>query len=138
MDEGHALLHLLLVLWKSDDPANLSKAPGKPQRGRMHHGAVPALGIQPNAEMLSKAHPLKVRVERRLDDIRIGKQLNDDLRYFPLRQVDQLHRAIVKGVGQQEDLEVFSLCVSVHGGIPQVNTAVRLDVETHSPHVFTS
>ena len=41
----------------------------------MHHGAVPALGIQPNAEMLSKAHPLKVRVERRLDDIRIGKQL---------------------------------------------------------------
>ena len=69
-------------------------------------------------EKLGKAHALKRSVVRDFQDARVFQRFEEFVRQrFTTGQVYGYYRPIVKGVGQQQDLEVRRVAVAIYAAL---------------------
>ena len=69
-------------------------------------------------EKLGKAHALKRGIVRDFQDARVFQRFEEFVRQrFTTGQVYGYYRPIVKGVGQQQDLEVRRVSVPIHAAL---------------------
>ena len=130
-DEVLAFLHLFFRNVQSHrDVRQFSRQRPVP---RHDHGAAPLRRIEPVSQMLGEAHPLKGRVVRNFQDSRVLQRMKEFIRQrFPARHVDGCHRRAVKGIGQQEDLEIRGVAVAVHAALGEGGGGIGFYVQMHN------
>ena len=81
-------------------------------------------------EMLGEAHPLKRGVVRDFQDVRVLQRVQESVRErFSAGHVDGNQRRVVKGVGQEKDLEIRGIAVAVHAALGQRGGGIGLYVQ---------
>ena len=127
-DEFLALLHLLLREPQGD--GDIRKAGGQRQVGGHHGCASPLMRVEPMPQMFGQAHALKLGVVGHLDDSRVFQCCQDICRkLFAAGKINSHHRPIVIGIGEEKNLEVRGVRVSVHPAFGQRHRAVGFDVD---------
>ena len=126
-DQLLPLLHLLLI--QPQYSAHVLQGPGQRQHRRLDRATVPGLRRKISPEMLRKARPLKIRIERRLHHRTVKNRLRNFPRQFlPLRQIYHPGLPSVKGIGKQQDFKSRAVRISVNPALNQIHIRKRLNI----------
>ena len=86
--------------------------------------------VEPVAEVLGQAYSLELRIVGHFDDLwvlQIGKHSVREV--FTTRHVHGVHRTVIIGVREQQDLKLIGIGIPVHAGLGQRDGTVRLNVD---------
>ena len=129
-DEVFAFLHLLR---RAQGDGGVRQSSRQRQVRRHDHGAAPLMRIQPVTKIARQAYALKLGVVGHFDNAGIFQRRNDFLgKHITAGKVNGLYRFIVEGVGEQKNLKIRRIAVSVHTALGQWRRAVCLQVQTHN------
>ena len=72
-------------------------------------------------QVTRQTHPLKIGVERPLDDALIGQSVQNFLRnLLSIGNVDDLHCASINGIGKEQDRKILCLCITVNSTLADI------------------
>ena len=121
------LLHLSLI--QPQHRPHVLQRPGQRQHRRLDRAAVPRIRRKIPPEILRKARPLKIRIERRLHHRTVKNRLRNFPRQFlPLRQIYHPGLPSVKGIGKQQDFKSRAVRISVNPALNQIHIRKRLNI----------
>ena len=86
-------------------------------------------------QVSGQADALEVRIKRPLENRVIGQRVEDVIRdLFSAGEVDDLHRAAVYAVAEQDDLEGGRFGVLVDAAFAEIDVAERLQIQGQAVH----